>query len=221
MRKKLLLVAALIAGVASGAAAQEPIKFGVRAGLNFDNQTESRGGSSSTSLGSKAGFHLGGIADIPLASFAASLPEWLYVQPGLYLTTKGAKDSQSSSGYSAEYTRSLYYLEVPIRALAKFPITDDIKVGVNFGPAIGVALSGKDKQEMTSGGVTTPSSGNTFKKGNNMGRFHFGLDFGAGVYYRQFYLGLNYDLGLSNMYTGSGNYSLKNRTFSISIGYSF
>ncbi|MDR1343693.1 MAG: PorT family protein [Prevotellaceae bacterium] len=228
MRKKLLLVATLIAGVAYGAAAQEPIKLGVRAGLNFDNQT-SKFDSNSKTGDSKVGFHLGGIADVPLANYAPSLPAWLYFQPGLYLTTKGTKSSETDEGYDSQgrtfevkytNTTSLYYLEVPLRALAKFTLTDDIKVNVNFGPAIGVAVSGKEKSEKSGGGQSGTETVNIFDD-KDTGRFHFGLDFGGGIEYKQFYVGLGYDLGLSNMYTGDGDYSVKNSTFSINLGYSF
>lgn len=217
--KKIFLFAALAAGTITGAAAQEPITFGARAGLNFDSQKQSAGNESKT-LGNKAGFHLGAVADVPLASYVPSLPAWFYFQPGLYLTTKGSKESNSGQGFSVTSTASLYYLELPLLASVKYPLTDDIKVRAHFGPSIGFAVSGKAKIETTGGGQTESTEGNYFES-DNRSRFHFGLGFGAGVDYKQFYLGLGYDLGLSNIHSGEGDFSNTNRTFGISLGYNF
>jgi hypothetical protein len=198
MKTKILLFA-LAVTVTVGAAAQTPITFGVRAGLNFDNQ--SGGGESADS---KVGFHVGGIADIPLTNLAASLPEWFYLQPGLYLTTKGSK--------VGEATISLYYLELPVLASAKFPLTGDINLRVHFGPSFGFAVSGKYKE--TEDGET--ESHDIFGEGSDASRFNFGLVFGAGVEYSKFYAGLGYNLGLSSV-----SEKEKNSTFGITLGYNF
>ena len=202
--KKIILLAALVAGTASVAVAGEKARLGVRAGLNFDSQTVSGGGTSETS-DSKFGFHLGAVVDVPLASCAAALPEWLYFQPGLYFTTKGGK-------WDARFiknTTSLYYLELPLLVSAKLSLTDNLKVRADFGPSIGFAVGGKTKVGSFSGKVFD---------NDKTRRFNFGLDFGLGVEYRQLYIGAGYDLGLTSMRTDN---SLKNRTFSISLGYNF
>lgn len=217
MSRKFILAAALSAGAAFGAAAQEPITFGARVGLNFDSYKESGGGSSETS-DNKVGFHIGGVADIPLAGYAPSLPAWFYFQPGVYITSKGGKVSESESGVSYKSTVSLYYLELPLRASAKLALTDDINVRALFGPSIGVALSGKEKMEQTANGQTQSKEGDIFDD-DDSSRFHFGLDFGAGVEYRQLYFGLGYDLGLSSLYSGDGSWT--NSTFGLSVGYNF
>jgi hypothetical protein len=209
--KKFILFAALAAGAMATAAAQEPIKFGARAGLNVDNMSD---------LDSKVGFHLGGVADIPLATYAPTLPEWFYFQPGLYLSTKGGKKEKSSSGVTATSTISLYYVELPLLASVKFTLTDDIKVRAHFGPSIGVALSGKSKFKATGGGQTESEEDDIFGEGSKAGRFRFGLDFGAGVEYKQLYFGLGYDLGLTNI-DSEGDDASKVSTFGISVGYKF
>jgi hypothetical protein len=61
----------------------------------------------------------------------------------------------------------------------------------------------------------------TFDDKDNMSRFDAGLTFGVGASYGKFYLGLGYDLGLANMYTGDGDVSVKNGSFGISLGYNF
>ncbi|MDR2814734.1 MAG: PorT family protein [Prevotellaceae bacterium] len=217
--RKFVLFAALAAGTITGAAAQKPIEFGARAGLNFDSQKQSRSNESETS-DSKLGFHLGVVADIPLANLASSLPSWFYFQPGLYFTTKGGKESSSWQGMSSTSTASLYYLELPLRASVKYPLAGSFCVRAHVGPSVGFAVSGKSKTELTQGGKTQSNEGDYFEN-DDVSRFHFGLDFGAGVEYKQLHLGVGYDLGLSNMYTGDGDLSIKNRTLGVSLGYNF
>jgi hypothetical protein len=211
--KKIILFAALVVGVIANAAAKEPIKFGVRAGLNFDSQKLSYEDESETS-DNKIGFHLGAVADIPYG------PSWLYFQPGVYISTKGGKSSESGYGSSAKSTTSLYYVEVLLRDVVKFSLTNDVNLQVNLGPSIGVALSGKEKIEATGGGLTGAVEGDVFDN-DDMSRFHIGLNFGAGVEIKHFYLGLGYDLGLLSMYSGDEDISLTNRTLSVSLGYKF
>ena len=59
------------------------VQFGIRAGLNLAKASCSENGHS-VSLDSRAAFHVGVIADVPLM-------QSLYVQTGLYLQNKGAK----------------------------------------------------------------------------------------------------------------------------------
>lgn len=202
--RKIILFAALVAGAASGAVAESQVRLGVRAGLNFDRQKYSFNNISQTS-DSKLGFHLGAVVDVPLSSCAASLPGWLYFQPGLYFTTRGGKEKVATH----TNTTSLYYLELPLLASAKASLTDNFRLRADFGPSIGFAVSGKQKSGSISSKVFDEDSAR---------RFHFGLNFGAGLEYRSLYLGVGYGLGLSSIYDDS---SAKNRTFSISLGYNF
>jgi hypothetical protein len=205
MRKQFLLAAALTAGVTFGAAAQTSIQFGARAGFNIDNMSD---------YDSKVGFHLGGVVDVPLHTYAPALPKWLHAQTGLFLTTKGGTEETNLFGTSVRQTVSLYYLEMPIQASAKCPLTNNVNLRVNFGPSLGLALSGKWK--MSGGGQS--QNADIFDN-DDASRFRFGLDFGAGIEYKQLYFGLGYDLGLTDV-TG-GNNDSKVSTLGISVGYNF
>ncbi|MDR1023742.1 MAG: PorT family protein [Prevotellaceae bacterium] len=213
MRKKLLLAAALIAGVASGAAAQEPIKFGVRAGLNVDNMSKDM------ELDSKIGFHLGAFADVPLQKLAPTAPEWLYGQVGLFLSTKGGKNEEKKGAKTYTYAVSMYYIEIPITASAKFTLTDDINLRLNFGPNLGFGVSGTYEHPDYSDPDKQAETKVFDKKGMDGSSFRFGLDFGGGIEYKQIYVGLNYDLGLTNIFDGKGDSKVS--SFGISVGYKF
>jgi hypothetical protein len=191
--KKTILLFALAVIVTAGVAAQDTdaITFGVRAGVNFDNQS-----ADGRSADSKVGFHVGAVADIPTTKLAASLPSWFYLQPGLYLTSKGSKVDGETTG--------LYYLEVPVKASGKIALTDAINLRAHFGPSFAFAVSGKAGDQ------------DIFGEGSDAKRFQFGLVFGAGVEFGKFYAGLGYDLGLTAVYG-----KVKNSTFAISLGYNF
>ena len=66
------------------------------------------------------------------------------------------------------------------------------------------------------------------KEKGDLKRFDFGLSFGTGVSFDKFYVGLKYDLGLSNIgekdrwYKGEDDKAkIKTGNFAISVGYNF
>ncbi len=198
------------------------ITFGVRGGLNFakiamnDNYDNDQKAS--------IGFNLGTIADIPLLY-------GFYFQPGLFLISNGAKYKEKGSEtyygeeYKWEYTEKivLTYLQLPLLASYHYNISNELQWEVNFGPYLAVALAGKlkTKWKETEDGETEKGSESESIFGNDYAakRFDFGLCFGTGITWDKYYIGLRYDLGLTNML--DNNNSWKNRVFSINIGYNF
>jgi opacity protein-like surface antigen len=214
--KKYFLTIALVAMAVSVSA---QIKLDGIVGLNLANQTESNG-SKSISGDSKIGLKLGVIGDY-------SLNDYFSLQAGLVFSQKGVKESESDtySGQTYEYESktTLNYLQIPINAAGRYKINDDILVFGLAGPYLAFALSGKAKYTESSGGQSRSES-ESIKFGSSddkMNGFDYGLTLGAGVEYKLFSLRLEYDLGLGNLYNGSGDESLKNRNFGISVGYSF
>jgi long-subunit fatty acid transport protein len=214
--KKCFLTIALVA-VAVSVSAQ--IKLDGVVGLNFANQTESEGNKSETG-DSKIGLKLGVTGDY-------LLNDYLSLRAGLVFSQKGVSESDSDTygGQTHEYESktTLNYLQIPINAVGRYKINDDISVFGLAGPYLAFALSGKEKETESVGGQSQSKS-ESIKFGSSddkMNGFDYGLTLGAGVEYKLFSLRLEYDLGLGNLYNGSGDYSLKNRNFGISVGYSF
>ncbi len=196
--KKVILAAALCVGVAATSAAQE-VKFGARAGLNvsklkFENE----------STDSRVGFHLGAVADIKLM-------DMLYFQPGAMLSLKGGKESNGNTTVKMNAT----YLELPLMLSGKLELNSDLAVRANFGPYIGLGLGGQYKAEANDNEQKQDLFSDDFLK-----RFDLGLGIGAGVEYTQFYLGLGYNFGLTNI-SQDDDGKAKNGTFYISVGYNF
>ncbi len=226
--RKLLLCAALLAGTVCMTNAQEKIEFGVRAGLNVNSLS----GSGAKGMKSRVGYHVGAVMDWNVAKN-------LYVQPGLYFTTRGAKSSYDGG----EEKINMNYLQIPITVAYRFPVSEQVKIDVNVGPYIALGLGGKKKVEFSESDWGEDEGGEETKMFGSNGlckRFDAGLRFGASVHFKRFSLGFSYDLGLTNIAReSSGDYDLeeldlnedidpsyskpkiKNGSFQISLGYNF
>lgn len=232
--KKLLLCAALAVGVTCAAGAQDKIAFGVRAGVNINSLSYSGDDSDYDDLKSRAGFHVGAVMDWNVAGD-------FYIQPGIYFTTRGAKNEYSDSDvdYSYKYTEKLNmsYLQIPVLASYRFPVSDAVKIDINVGPYVAIGLGGKVKVEETetyNGDTDTYSEKyDIFGKSKedeargDFKRFDAGLRFGAGVNIHKFYVGVSYDLGLTNLAHSGDEYrwdkkdKFRNGSFQVSVGYNF
>lgn len=229
-----MLCALLTVGVACAASAQEKISFGVRAGLNISSLAYSgEADSPYDNLKCRTGFHVGAVMDW---NFAGDF----YLQPGIYFTTRGAKSEQSDTDddYSYKGTEkwNMSYLQIPVLASYRLPVSDAVKIDMHAGPYIAFGLGGKYKFEEreTYGGITENRSDkyDIFGKSTeeetkgDFKRFDFGLRFGVGVNIRKFYVGAAYDLGVTNLArTGEESWSsdtkFRNGSFLVSVGYNF
>ncbi len=212
MKKTLLLLVCAISALTASAQraesssssffsterAEQPVTFGIRGGVNFAKQTASSDGYS-FSAKSNVGFNAGVSVDIPML-------ESLYLQTGLYYTVKGYEFDDEGDTLEANPS----YLEVPILASYRYNFSDRTQLQINVGPYVACGIAGKykfDGEEVD------------YFDGDNR-RFDAGLAFGAGMTFGHIYVGLNYDLGLTNVEKDSDG-SLKNRCLSINVGYNF
>lgn len=120
MKKIFLLF--VMAGCFTAANAQ--VKFGGKAGLNISDASgeDAEGGKA------KAGFHIGALAELPIAGKFS-------VQPELVFSMQGAKDD--------DVKMNLNYLNLPI--LAKYTFIKGLSV--QSGPQVGFLLSAKAKAD--------------------------------------------------------------------------
>ncbi|MDE7073858.1 MAG: PorT family protein [Odoribacter sp.] len=237
--RKFLLVAALVALV-WGAQAQES-GFGIRASVNlsslkdkYDGKVDEGESKSDyeTDFKNLVGFKIGVIYDWGLS-------ESFYIQPGLYFTTRGAKleEKEAEEDYSYKYEEKwkMNYLQLPILASYRIALSDKVKWQFNAGPYFACGLGGKVKWESSESydGESDTEKGDykifgtagedDEEEKGGLKRFDAGLSFGTGVSINKFYIGLSYDLGLSNIADKKQweDSKLRNRNFSIGIGYNF
>jgi hypothetical protein len=149
------------------------------------------GGGFSLNSTTKTGFHIGGLVDI-------GFNETLSLQPGVFYSTKGGGGG------------TLGYIEVPVN-LVYYTGSGDGKFFFGAGPYLGY-------------GVSAPNGGKFGSGTNDIANPDYGVNglagyrFGSGLSFN-----VNYGLGLANLNNdkSSGDYTMKNNVFAISVGYFF
>lgn len=144
---------------------------------------------------------------------------WAF-QTGLNFTSKGCKESVE--GVKAKFNP--VYLDIPLLAAVKLPISEGNTFVINAGPYVGVGLGGKMTVE--DGGAEVGTK--LFKKIDGadeamMNRFAVGLQYGVGfeLGYR-YLLNLTGQYGFTNMMKDSWvDENNKNLAFLITVGYRF
>jgi hypothetical protein len=214
--KKTILSLLTVVGLAGTALAQTtPVKFGIKAGVTLPNMTLSAGGAS-VNFDSKTSFYVGGTADISLSNIFS-------LQPGLSLVNKGTKINEASFSFDGDEitdagsgTLNFMYIEVPVNLLANFDAGTG-KFFVGGGPYYGIAIDAYAKSEGVKEDIEIGGDQDNLKRGE------FGFNFLGGY---QLSNGLNihagYGLGITSVIPDQdANIKLKNRVFSVGLGFTF
>lgn len=231
--KKILLALLLLCGVCTAyAQLGEKTTFGLRAGLGFGGFSSSEpykliGGSKASNWditnSRKATYNVGAIIDIPVYR------KWgLSLQTGLWFTERhscfeGVNTNSSSTTRDADIKAMYVQLPVQLGYHYNFRV---VNVQALFGPYFEYRV-GKGKSEgyySFNGGVDT--EGDAFSSDDHP--FGVGLSFGLAAEYRHMVLGIKYDLGLTNYYSGTNedrkekdHVNLHGNMFSIVLGWNF
>jgi hypothetical protein len=202
--KRILLIFFSVVIFVTTSAQEKKTSFGIKTGINM--------AIFSASINSEAswltGFHFGGY-------MKTSLSEKIAFRPELYYSSQGQKDEyiQPPNGPSiGETTTKANYINVPL--LFEF----GNKVSFQAGPQLGFLLSATEKGTVQ--GQDVDDDLKDIMKGTD-----FSLVLGSGVQLgNNFNLGVRLNLGLSEVFDGSGENgfpSIKNRVFHFYIGYTF
>lgn len=227
----LLIAICLLGGTHSFAqsAFKEKLSFGAKAGINaayygvdkdYRNSMKEDGGGILPILS----FQIGGYADY-------ALKDNISIQAGLSISGKGYREMWTIDFLDVQTDwnsrERLLYVEIPVNAIFKTG-----KLFFGAGPYLGYALSGRYK----STAKTYDDSGDLTKTENFSGKVDFSnyadyefnrLDVGVNLLAgyqitNQISAGLGFGMGLTNLYKdGSSEDYLKNRVFSVSVGYLF
>ena len=198
-------------------------RVGIKAGGNMTNMLiKDDEETLSDDFKMKPGFLVGAVCEIPLSDV-------IYFEPGLLITTKGYKYSESETlfGITMDVEQSMnnYYLDIPLNFKAAFEM-GDAKIYGAAGPLVGIGLSGKLKSKITGAGLDTDET-ETIEWGSDaeeddLKRLDFGVSIGAGVELNALQIGLFYNLGLANIssYTDDGA-TIQNRGLGLSVAWFF
>jgi hypothetical protein len=159
---------------------------------------------------SKVGFNVGALVGY-------NFTDMLGLQSGLMLNTRGAQED--AEGYKVSI--NIYELQVPLFLTGTFAISDDFKIKANVGPTFGIGVSGKLKMEYGSESETMDLYKKEEGEDKSMAkRFDLGVAFGVGAEFKNIYLGVGYDLGVTNI----SNYDddkMNTGSLMISLGFTF
>ena len=201
------LVAVMLASLVIPTAYSQ--SFGFKAGLNISNMVyhPDKGGSRHYQM--HPGYHLGIITNIP---FSAKIS----LETDLYLSTKGINVTHEKlNGFSPEKGNlNLLYLDIPIMVKV-FLSQNTTKPYLVAGPYVGFGISGKS----TVKGETQPIHfGGAYDE--DFRDLDFGATLGVGMEVNGFLVGLNYDVGLINMFSHDDmGGKVYNRNLRLSVGY--
>lgn len=188
--KKLFSVVAL-ALMTLTVSAQEDSKITVKAGVGLSSVVSSDV-DTKTTFAYKVG-----------ATYDWGLSENFFIIPGIEFATKGFKSDDIDGNIN------MSYLQIPIFAAYKFPISDNMKLAIKAGPYVGYGLFGSDIV-WYSGGKT-----NIFDRYD---RFDAGVIAGVSLDFDQFMIGAEYSRGLKKF---DSDFSQFNQAFGIVFGYKF
>ncbi len=200
--KKVLVIAAI---AAFGFTNAQETSFGVKAGLNLATIV---GDVDNADM--RTSFHIGGIAEIPLAQDFFFGPELLY-------SAQGVKEEETEGGVTAEYVLKLDYIQIPL--MFKYFVSDGLSL--DLGPQIGFLMSAKEEVEV-SGGDSSLSDSEDVKE--FFSGFDYGLNVGLGYRLESglFFQG-RYNIGLANIFDvdEDTDFSAQNSVIQFSVGFMF
>lgn len=224
---KKLVAIAICAGIFSTASAQTYVQGGV----NLANITKSTSGETQDNS-MLTTFNVGVMHRFNVAPV-------LDIETGLKLDGRGAKsDTYFTSSKDDNYFKTKFnplYLEVPLNAVLKIPMQDDMSFFFNVGPYAAIGIGGKSKWESKILGNEASktstikfsdddptTSGQEGAAYDRLKRFDVGLNIGAGMDFGPFIVKLNYGAGfnkINSMQTdNSKDDKNKYRTLSLSVG---
>ena len=154
---------------------QAQIRFGGKAGLNISSFV----GKDVEDVKSIAGFHAGGLVQVPIFKLFS-------LQPEVYISTQGGK---AESDEDVERI-NLTYLQIPVLVKCKSPIG----IFAETGPQLGVILKATDKYNGENTNIKS-----YLKETDFLWVFGAGYEFGMIGFYAR------YNLGITKIYENARN----------------
>lgn len=201
----------------------------VQGGLNLANITNNKNGNTEKN-NTLPSFNTG-------LMYRFGLSHDFDLETGLLFTGRGSKAETYFNG-KADYVKTRfnpYYLEMPLNALFKLPLSKSANLVFSAGPYAAIGIAGKSTRESKVGPLYTSSTSN-IKFSNDdpltseqedaaydkLKRFDFGLNAGVALELRPVYIKAGFGLGLTKINSTQSNNSAdeknKYRTFNISVG---
>lgn len=205
--KKIVLTIAAVFAIGISANAQQQVKFGPKAGVNFSNLT---GNDDSEML---TGFHVGAVAEIKFNDKFSVQPELTYSLQG-----SGISGSSTILGVTTSYEgkQKLDYINIPV--MAKYYVAEGFSI--EAGPQVGFLMKAEAESDTSVGNVTKNSK--TDNKDSFKGT-DFGVNFGLAYDFSNgFFINGRYNLGLTDIRENTDNGdAVKNNVIQVGVGFKF
>jgi outer membrane immunogenic protein len=193
----LALGAAIMLPSVAAAQTAYPTTFGLKAGVN-----------SSTLNSDDDLLDVGSLWGAVAGAFVGkNMSENLSLQLEGLFSQRGAKDNTFGDDAKIRLT----YLDVPVTARFGSTTANNMHFHAFTGPQLGIKLSSK----------YTDDNDTDVDLDDSLKSWDFGWTFGAGVEMNRVSLDARYTLGLTNIDESDTDSSLKNRTFTVLLGYRF
>ena len=228
MRK---MVPLLLLALASGIGIKAQVRLGLLGGLHSSNVLETNsipGWDTATKkyLGSRSGFQLGIIVEIPIGHSG------LFFQPGLTYITKGRKYDRNNDSVTTLETDTIYnkqtlnlgYIEIPLNLTYKMPLAANHRSSffVSAGPYFSFFNSGNITTEsltQTPNQYASQSNPVTVGKGADTYKtFDMGINGKAGFELGKVMISAYYSRGLTSFYTAPYPGTFHHQLFGASLG---
>lgn len=190
----------------SQTAANDQMRFGIRAGANFMNMGKLEFLNQSYSTDSKAGFQVGVYGDLPMGGGFAFLPEIMFIQ-------KGAKLNETVAGNTAELDTKVSYIDVPL--LIGYKPTPELTVFA--GPQVSFLLSQKSTGLLNDDAQTESTDTKDFSKSLAGGTVGLGYSITPNINVNARYM-MDFQKALKDDVNQD---KIKNKGFALSLGYTF
>lgn len=194
---------------------EKKVTIQVRGGMNisnlnaWDNEYDSYDDATP-----KVGFNIGGIVDI-------SLGKGLYLQPGLMLTSKGAKvDRIAREDNYIDAKMNAVYLQLPLYVGYKFTFSNGYNLGLSAGPYFAYGIAGKTT--LTQRGYSGDLSENTFQDNGLWNRPDIGMGIEAQFELKRLVFLIGADAGFARVWKRemlTHDVGVRNNNAYISVGF--
>lgn len=207
--KKILLPLVLFTFVYQIGLCQD-MKFGIRGALCFASQDITDPNVLSTNS----------ITTLKITGFFDKyLAHGLYLEPGIGVIGKGVKVYQSAQ----TNTITLTYMNIPVNLVYRFSIKRVGKLYTGAGPYMSWGVSGNNQNETTN---VTSGQSVTFGDTEDYKKFEYGATLIGGIELNNHLtFNLDYQYGFTNIAAdqtiAQGTTSIKNRVFSMGLGFIF
>jgi hypothetical protein len=151
--------------------------------------------------------------------YRASLASHAVIEPSLLFTRKGARNNNTP--FPVDYTKNrLDYVQLNVPVMYRAWIGRDADFTIGGGPYAAVLAHADVRTHSRSGDQSLDDYSIGTNRNDDFKPLDAGLRFGAGFRFDQVAVSMAYDLGLADI-APQGNTEIRNRTFSVNMGFMF